>query len=196
MTPRPRARGAARAARAGFTFLELMVVVTIIGLMSALVVANLDGITDRSAMEASARQLGNQLLQLRDQAVLQGRQLILQVDVDRQCWRLLDVPSPTDVPDPEERRELTFEGTWQTLPPGVSLESLEFSRSDVERRGVVELTFDGDGQLSPAGFVAYFRHENIAEDDGVSLEVTGLTGAVGYVRGRLRSEEVRKAEDF
>jgi type II secretory pathway pseudopilin PulG len=173
-----------------------MVVITVIGLMSAIVVANLDGLTDRSSLNATARQMGNQLLALRDQAALQGRELFLEVDVDKQRWRVVDVPSPTDVPDPEERERATFEGTWQTPPDGVVLDTLEFARTDVNRRGVVVVSFDAEGQLSPAGFVAYFRHVSLPDDDGVSLEVTGLTGAVDYARGRRRSEEVREADDF
>lgn len=189
-------RRAPRRPRAGFTFIELMVVITVIGLMAGLVVANLDGLTDRSSMNAAARRLGNQILQLRDQAVLQSRELLLEIDVEKQRWRVVDVPSPTDVPDPDERREMTFESSWDVVDDGVIFDSLEFSRNDVNRRGVVTLSFDAEGQLSPSGFVAYFRHESIPEDDGVSVEVAGLTGAVNYVRGRARSEEVREASDF
>lgn len=189
-----RAEGVARSA--GFTFIELMVVIAVIGLMSALVVSRLDGLTDRSSLNAAARDLGNQILTLRDEAALQGREFLLEIDVEKQCWRFVDVPSPTDVPDPDDRRELTYEGTWNSPPDGVVFESLEFSRSDVERRGLVTIAFDADGQISPSGFVAYFRHENMTEDEGVSVEVTGLTGAVDYIPGRHRSEEVREPDDF
>lgn len=191
------ARRAGRARRArGFTFLELMAVVTIMGLLSAIVVANLDGLTDRSTLNASARALGNTVLGVRDMATLQGRTSLVEIDVGNQRWRTVDPPSAADVPDPDDRREQTVFGSWYEIPEGVVLDSLEFSRSDVERRGIVEIAFDADGQLTPAGFVAYFRHEAIDEDDGVSLEVTGLTGLVDYARGRRRSEEVRDEDDF
>lgn len=190
-----RPSGRRRAAR-GFTFIELMIVIAVIGLMSAVVVASLDGITDDSRLAASARELGNTILTVRDIAASQGRELSIEIDVDEQRWRTVDVPSPTDVPDIRDREEATWYGEWQTPQDGVTLESLEFSRSDVNKRGLVTITFDADGQLSPAGFVVYFRHENQSEDEGVSLEVTGLTGLVDYVKGKKTSEEVREPDDF
>lgn len=180
----------------GFTFIELMVVITLIGLMSAVVVANLDGLTDRSTLSSTARTLGNMLLSVRDTASTQGRELLVEVDVDNQRWRTVDVPSPVDVPDARDRADLTFYGTWQTPPYGVVLDSLEFNRKDVDRRGLVTLSFDADGQLSPSGFVAFFRHENLPEEEGISVEMTGLTGNLQYVQGRVRSEDVRDPDDF
>lgn len=192
---RPRAARSARRAR-GFTFLELMVVVLLIGLLSAIVVANMDGLTDRSSLDATARRLGNTLVSVRDIAATQGRELQVEIDVEEQRWRIVDVPTATDVPDAEDREEQTWRGEWQSPADGVVLETLEFSRRDVSRRGFVTIVFGADGQISPAGFVAYFRHEELPEEDGVSVEVTGLTGLVDYARGRLHSEEVVEAEDL
>lgn len=182
--------------RRGFTFIELMVVISIIGLLSTIVVANLDGLTDRSSLAASARELGNTLLFVRDIATSQNREVLVEIDVEKQRWRIVDVPSPTDVPDAKERQEATWYGRWTSPGDGVVLESFEFNRSDVDKRGFVTLSFDADGQLSPSGFVAYFRHESLPEEEGVSVEMTGLTGALSYSAGRHSSEEVRDPEDF
>lgn len=185
-----------RARAAGFTFLELMAVIALVGLLASIVVANLDGLTDRSSLNASARALGNTILTIRDTAALQGREVFVEIDVEKQRWRIVDPPSPTDVPDPDDREEATWYGPWQAPGDGVVLDNVAFSRNDVERRGVIEIGFDADGQLVPAGFIAYLRHENLPEDDGVSVEVTGLTGLVDYARGPRRSEEVRDPDDF
>lgn len=183
--------------RAGLTFLELMIVIAVIAFLSVMVMANLDGLTNESRVSAAARNFGNTLLTLRDTAALQARELSLEIDVDESRWRMVDVPSPMDVPDPEVRREKTWYGDWTVLPEGVVLASLEFNRRDVERRGVVTVSFDADGQLAPAGFIAFFRHEEAEDDeDGLSVEVTGLTGLVSYVAGKKRSEEVRDPDDF
>lgn len=173
-----------------------MIVIAVIGLLSAIVVANLDGLTDDSSLSAAARELGNTLLTVRDIASSQGRELSVEIDVEKERWRIVDVPSPTDVPDVREREAQTEYQEWQTMPEGVILDSLEFARSDVNRRGVVMITFDADGQLAPSGFVVYFRHENLPETEGVSVEVTGLTGLVRYYKGKRHSEEVRDAADF
>jgi len=203
MTPAPHLPAGLPAARrprgaAGFTFLELMVVITIVGMLSAIVVANLDGLTHRSSLNASARAFGNLVLGSRDMAAIHGRESRIEIDLREQRWRTVDPPSPNDVPDLEEREEATIYGDWQVPVEGVLLEDLAFSRDDVANRNeVVTISFDADGQLTPSGFVVYFRHQDIEEEeDGVSVEVTGLTGLVDYARGRRRAEEVREEDDF
>ena len=196
MSPRPPLRSAALLRAAGFTFLELMAVIALVGILAAIVVANLDGLTDRSSLNASARALGNTILAIKDTATLQGREIWMEIDVGNQRWRIVDPPSATDVPDPDDRAEATWYGPWQTPSEGVVLDNVQFSRNDVEKRAVLEIGFDADGQLVPAGFIAYLRHENLPEEDGVSVEVTGLTGLVDYSRGPRQSEEVCEADEM
>ena len=52
------------------------------------------------------------------------------------------------------------------------------------------------GEVSPSGFVVFLVHENLKEEDGISIEVSGLTGIVDYHPGHFKSEEIRRAEDF
>lgn len=182
--------------RGGFTFIELLVVITIIGLMSSIVVANLDGLTDRSTLNATAREFGNTLLAIRDQAAIQQREINVEIDIENQRWRIVDIPPVTDVPDPKDREEATYEGPWAEPGRGVILDSIAFSKNDNTRRGTVMIGFDADGQLVPSGFVVFFRHVDGTEEDGVSVEVTGLTGLVDYAAGKKRSEEVRGSDDF
>ena len=57
-------------------------------------------------------------------------------------------------------------------------------------------TVDANGEVTPSGFVAYLYHEDVGEDDGISVELTGLTGLVAFHLGRIEPEEVRDGEDF
>ena len=118
------------------------------------------------------------------------------VRIRRQRWRVVDVPSATDVTDEKDREEQTYLGPYAEPRAGVILDNVAFSRNDVARRGVLSITFDADGQIVPAGFVAYFRTDGANEDEGVSVEVTGLTGLVDYSPGRKRSEEIRSPDEF
>lgn len=182
--------------QAGFTFIELMAVIAIIGMLSAIVFSSMDGMTSRGQLNEAARTFGNTVVYIRDLAGLQSRELWIEVDLREQAWRIVDPPSVTDVPDPDDREELTDYGEWRRLDPQVFLDEISFSRSDVETGGIVVLHFAANGELSPSGFVAYFRHEELPEDDGVSVEVTGLTGLVSFHRGRVVAEEIRDADDF
>jgi hypothetical protein len=108
---------------------------------------------------------------------------------------MIDAPSIVDFPDEREREERTYVGDWTTLPHGVFFD-MAFGASDVRSSESLLVTFTGTGEVAPSGFVAQFGHQKLHEDDGLSVEVSGLTGLVAYHRGRFRAEEVRKAEDF
>ena len=190
-------RRTARPSRgAGFTFIELMVVIAILALLASIVVVNLDGISAPTKLRGAARAIGNQVLELKEMAALHGRDLSLELDVEHQRWRIIDQPSVTDVPDPRDREEKTFYGEWTIPPQGVRLVEVSFSATDVDRNGSTVVTFHGDGEIEPSGFVAFLNHEALSEDDGMSVEVSGLTGLVAYHEGHFKAEEIRKAEDF
>jgi hypothetical protein len=82
------------------------------------------------------------------------------------------------------------------MPQGVRLEEVSFSSTDSDRTGSTTITFEGDGEVSPSGFVVFFRSESKNDDDGISVEVSGLTGLVAYHAGHFKAEEIRRSEDF
>jgi prepilin-type N-terminal cleavage/methylation domain-containing protein len=182
----------------GFTFVEMLVVLFVLSLMTAMVVVNLDGITARSELSAAGRDLGNKMVFLRDLSLMHSSEYTLEVDLDGQRWRSYWNPTETDIPDEDERREAVEPDDldWYELRRGITIEEIAFGRSDTETGDVVALTFSEKGELFPSGFVAYLRHESLGDDDGLSVEVSGLTGIVSYHRGRIEAEEVREENDF
>src|SRR5262245_53790766 len=173
-----------------------MVVIAILALLASIVVVNLDGISAPTKVRGAARELGNEVLQLKEMSSLHGRDLSIEIDVDNQRWRIIDQPSVTDVPDPRDREEKTFYGDWTVPPQGVRIVEVAFSATDVDRGGTTIVTFHGDGEVDPSGFVAFINHESLTEEEGMSVEVSGLTGLVAYHEGHFKAEEIRKAEDF
>ena len=180
----------------GFTFVELIAVIAIIGLLAAIVVANLDRFSVYARLNSAARALGNQLLQVRDIAATHHRPLHVDLDQEHQRWRVVGPPSPHAVPAEKEREEQTIYGGWNELDDGVRIDEIAFGSGDAQRSGVFRVTFEGDGEVVPSGFVVYFVHEQLPDDEGVSVEVSGLTALVAYHQGRIRPEEVRDADDF
>ena len=181
---------------AGFTFIEMLVVIAIISLLASIVVVNLDGISAPTKLRGAARAIGNQVLALKEMASLKNRPLSLEFDLENQRWRIIDAPSVTDVPDAKDREAETFFGEWEGPPRGVRIEEVSFSSTDVERSGSLVITFEGDGEVSPSGFVAFLTSETLREEEGISVEVSGLTGLVAYHDGHFKAEEIRRAEDF
>ena len=192
----PSARRAANGPAAGFTFIELMVVIAILALLASIVVVNLDGISAPTKLRGAARSIGNQLLELKEMAALTDRPKSMELDLEHQRWRVIDSPSATDMPDPREREEATFFGEWVETPSGVRIQEVSFSSTDVDTNGSMMITFQADGEVSPSGFVAFLKHETLPEDEGMSVEVSGLTGLVAYHEGHFKAEEIRRPEDF
>jgi len=194
MRARPTVRGAIAAA--GFTFIEMLVVIAILSLLASIVVVNLDGMTAPTKLRGAARTIGNEILGWKQIAALRNRPISIEFDVANQRWRCIDAPNPTEVPDPRDREEATYYGDWETLPSDVRLREVSFSATDLERSGTTLVTFQGDGEVYPSGFVAFLTHDRMNDDAGVSIEVSGLTGLVSYHEGHVRSEETRPPEDF
>jgi prepilin-type N-terminal cleavage/methylation domain-containing protein len=184
------------AAERGFTFIELLVVIAILALLASIVVVNLDGMTAPTKLRGAARTIGNEILGWKQIAALRNRPISIEFDVANQRWRVIDAPSTTEVPNARDREEATYYGDWETPPSDVRLREVAFSSTDVERSGTTIITFEGDGEVYPSGFVAYLTHDRLNDDAGVSIEVSGITGLVSYHDGHTRSEEVRPPEDF
>lgn len=180
----------------GFTFVELMVVIAIIALLASVVVANLDGISAPTRQRGWARQIGNQILELKEAAMVQNRPLSVEFDRDQGAWRIVDVPSETAVPDENARKEQTYRSDWELPPDGVFTDGPFFASTDAQNSGTAVVTFNGDGEVQPSGFVLYVRRDQQREDDWITIEVAGLTGLVSYHDGKLAAEEIRKPEDF
>lgn len=173
-----------------------MVVIAILALLASIVVVNLDGMSAPTKVRGAARALGNEVLTLKQMSALHGRDLSLEIDLDHRCWRIIDRPSVTDVPDARDRDEKTFVGDWTATPDGVRIVEVSRSDSDISLDGTWTVTFHGDGEIEPSGFVAFFNHESLEEDEGMSVEVSGLTGLVAYHDGHVKAEEIIKAEDL
>jgi len=192
----PSAHRPANGPAAGFTFIELMVVIAVLALLASIVVANLDGISAPTKLRGAARAFGNQLLELKEMAALKDRAMSMEVDLEHQRWRVIDAPSVTDIPDQREREDATFFGDWVETPSGVRVQEVSFSSTDIDTSGSMVITFQADGEVSPSGFVAFLKHDTLPEDEGMSVEVSGLTGLIAYHDGHFKAEEIRRPEEF
>ena len=124
-----------RAAERGFTLIELMVVVAIIGIASAAVVLTLPG--DRAQVREQAERFALRVAGARDQAIVQARPIRIVANANGYAF---------------ERRE---QGRWQRWEdkPFVTTGW----RDRVSAAGATRITFDSTGATQDAGAVTLSR---------------------------------------
>ncbi|MHC5036543.1 MAG: prepilin-type N-terminal cleavage/methylation domain-containing protein [Planctomycetota bacterium] len=158
----------------GFTLVELVAVVVILGLMLTFVTLRLDGLTATSRLRASAREVGALIGVAFSSAVSSGSTRSLCFDMETgEYWvgRRLDAPR-------EEAESL------QTLYEDVEIRDIQIGQQLYEERGVLSM------EISPLGIgtdaLIHLRSETGEE---MTLEVRPLTGTVRFHEGYVEYEE-------
>jgi prepilin-type N-terminal cleavage/methylation domain-containing protein len=175
-----RKRRPADRASGGFTLVELVAVVMIIGVVLLIVVPRLDFLIPKYTLRAGARQLANSVKLGKSQAIAQGRNSYMVYDIPgNKYWMLVpelekderqENASPLD--DQKYRWEKMFPGE---LPEGVWFEDVVIGQSHVVTGGTVYIEF------SPMGIGrAHIIHLAGEGGDKISLEVNPLTGLVAF----------------
>lgn len=182
--PPPVARGRRapdRGAR-GFTLLEMIVVVVLIGIVTTVLVAAMSGGFEGQRLRSAARDLAAQLRYTRTQALLSGRPQVFALDVDARTWSA-----------PRDRRGV--------LPQGLQIDATtardpvadavgDDASADDTRGGerVVRVRFFADG--SSTGGRIRLRPAGRAPGTGEwRVDVAWLTGQVSMARGTTRDRE-------
>jgi prepilin-type N-terminal cleavage/methylation domain-containing protein len=117
-------RGQRSARSPGFTFIEIVLVIVILGIFFAMAAPNLDGFTPKYRLRTAARRIATQVESQRVQAVSKGVWLGIRYVLDGEAgyYEVLQ-PPPADFPQEpvEERKSFGRE----KLPPGVWIDSVE-----------------------------------------------------------------------
>jgi len=146
----------------GFTLIEIMVVVVIIGLMVALLTVNLSRDLDRLARLESERFMAI-VNEVRDEAIIAGESYILIIDDDNSTYRFLGTRegSATDTDDLFKQR---------SLQEGLTLDWEVFE--DVETEGESNVLITPLGEITPfdARFVGDDSEFHVLVNDENQLE--------------------------
>ncbi len=174
--------------RAGFTLLELTMVMAIMALMVVVVGTRIDGLIPRKALEASAREIGAMIEMARGNAASRGRVYALRYDLDAGTVQLFG-PPPRELAeqDPEGDRGPgpwgLYPGLRKSLGRGVHFRGIQPMGLDFQRGGELAVRFD---PLAIEG-----SHIVILENEQgavFSVKYNAITGLADFVRGEALFE--------
>ncbi len=176
--------------RAGFTLVEISVVVLILALMLTTATVRLDSYLPASRAESAARNLLSTIDLARTTAISKGVVYEVEMDLDGKRYRIL-TPYDRDgnlVRNREERRGLN----WVELPSGVFFGTILTLSGGVVQSGTYYLPFDQIGSAEEV----YIQIENEAgEGFALTAIVQALTGTSSVKQGREEPSLVTE-QDF
>lgn len=158
---------------AGFTLIEILVTLVIIGLITATVVPNLGAFVPKARLDAAAKILASNVDFLRSESKIQGKRYTLELDLDRGMWRRVLPPeerltTEQDVQSLEPRQE-----EWSRLQEGVRIATAGNVNEGMAKGGTFALVFDHNGQTGDQSIVL-----QLADDPTMTwtVNIRGLTG--------------------
>jgi Tfp pilus assembly protein FimT len=171
--PRP---GRAQERSAGFTLVELLGVVIVLGLIATLVTVNWQALLPRQQLNSAVRALAAALQGARSDAIARTLEFRVQYDLDDQRYR---VQTPFRLGggiavDEDERYSLE----WIDLPQSVRFKSVLLAGEEYTS-GIVQVSFDPLGSAN--GHVVVL--EQPAYEALYTIEVQALTGLISFREG-------------
>ncbi len=195
MKSRPRIER--RSAAAGFTLVELMVAIVIIGLMAGIVSVSWERILPGAQLNADVRGLSNRLHGARSESISRSAIFRIFYDLDNEeYWmltpydeegRLQSRPYDPSEPSDEQGRVEAFR---TALRAGIEFVEVTID-GEVYSDGVVQVRFDPLGASNDHSVVL---HQDKPQRE-YTVEVLGLTGLIRFHDGIFR-REVPDDSDF
>lgn len=165
--------------QSGFTLIEIMVVVMVMGLIARIVVSNASAWIPESAVSSEASQFRSWVDYLRSEAKIQGKPYSLELDLDKNRMRLVLPPEDKLVSTLDDTIASVVPLTWTELDPQVVLDGHAIAGRPIYTKNRVLVTFDENGFT--ADQAVFFRH--FAKDSKLcwTVQINGLSGATKVV---------------
>lgn len=197
-----------RRAPRGFTLLELVAVLVVVGLFLVFLPMGLDSLVPERELDREAGELGGTIETVMTQAILDRADFAMHYDTEKHRWAV-QVPvevAGTERPGAgsgEEEREPVRvwkleenlspeELSWHDLPRGVELKFFEGSRRIATGR--VRVLFSWRGTVDPHILVLESKNvSSLDEDERARTVKVNFLGFPTYATG-VRAEDMRKTD--
>ncbi len=174
--------------RGGFSLVELLAVIIVLGLIATVVMINWRAILPKTELHSAVRELSAVLQGTRSDAISRNATFEVQYDIDENRYRVM-TPFRAGgglAPTAEERQALA----WHVLPASVHFRSITIG-TDAFEKGLVIVRFDPIGSAS--GHILTLLQP--ADDNTYTIEVQGLLGLINYHEGRFE-RQLPTEDDF
>ena len=183
------------AARAGFTLVELLAILVILGMLATLTVITWQSVLPRSELHSAVRELAATVSEARSDAIARNAEFLIEYYFDEteshpRGYRVVTPyragPQGGLAAEDEER----FARQWSILPDSIYFKAITIDGTRYDS-GAVTVRFDPLGAASDHTVVLEQRpYENF-----YTIEVLALTGLVQFHDGEFVREYPRE-EDF
>ena len=172
---------------AGFTLVELMVVLVIVGLMVGVSATKLDFMVPKYKLRGAAREVAGLLKQARSRAAGSGKDVYVEFDLPLgRYWVLVAFPKPVESGLTNDPAALEYQPILeQALPEGVKFVDVIQGEKDRYDTGRARLKVSPFG--SSASLIVNLRNTDERE---MSLRMNGLTGATLFQENRMEAEAI------
>lgn len=176
--------------RGGFTLIELIMVVVIMGIVVAVAATRLDFLVPKYRLRGGAREVAAAFKLAKARAAATGREVYLEMDLSEgRYWLLVAFPREPEAAEAAtgvEPRGLQYEPIFeQTLPEGVEFWDVVFGPKERVETGRARV------RLSPFGAsthtIVNLRNK---EDRRAAVRFNGFTGYVTFYEERKDAEEL------
>ncbi len=180
--------GRTASSRAGFTMVELMIVVAIIGMMTVTVSTSIESMLPGERLNTTIRNLSADLRSIRSEAISRGAEFRLIYDLDNERYRW---STPLSLDEGLVRQETgenwedadRIEFSWEDLAEGVEFSTI-FVAGEPHTTGEVFVSFDPIGTATDHSVImSQPRYSR-----SFTIEVMALTGLVHMHDGEFFRE--------
>ena len=135
----------------GFTYLELVVVILVIAVLSSVTLPSMRGVFVGNKLKTSARELYTMLKYAQGSAVFQREIVELRIDTAKERYRL--VPNDEEKQTRHKKKKYSRINATVNLPKQVSLATVQTPISDRRHREIKSIFFYPDGSSSGAEII-------------------------------------------